>query len=141
MFRPTANSAIFSTTGQFMAEKGSPVPAAIAPRACGGSCSRGGPPSIAQIGSVERRRMSDIPDYRNLLVERRDAVGIITLNRPQALNALSEALISELASALDHFENDATIGAIVLTGGEKAFAAGADIKEMVNKSYPEIYLD
>jgi enoyl-CoA hydratase len=85
--------------------------------------------------------MSDIPGYRNLLLERRGRVGIITLNRPQALNALSAALISELASALDDFENDATIGAIVLTGSEKAFAAGADIKEMVNKSYPEIYIE
>jgi enoyl-CoA hydratase len=85
--------------------------------------------------------MSDIPDYRNLLVERRGAVGIITLNRPQALNALNAELISELASALDDFERDAGIGAIVLSGSEKAFAAGADIKEMVTKSYPEIYLD
>jgi len=85
--------------------------------------------------------MSDIPGHRNLLVERRGAVGIVTLNRPQALNALSAALISELASALDDFESDATIGAIVLTGGEKAFAAGADVKEMVTKSYPEIYVE
>jgi enoyl-CoA hydratase len=85
--------------------------------------------------------MSDIPDYRNLLVERRGAVGIITLNRPQALNALNAELISELASALDDFERDAGIGAIVLSGSEKAFAAGADIKEMVTKSYPEIYLE
>ena len=85
--------------------------------------------------------MSDIAPYRNLLVERRGAVGIITLNRPQALNALSAALIAELASALDDFESDAAIGAIVLTGGEKAFAAGADIKEMVTKTYPQIYLD
>jgi enoyl-CoA hydratase len=85
--------------------------------------------------------MSDTPDHRNLLVERRGAVGIITLNRPLALNALNAALISELASALDDFESDAAIGAIVLTGGEKAFAAGADIKEMVTKTYPQIYLD
>ena len=85
--------------------------------------------------------MSGIPGYQNLLVERRGAVGIITLNRPQALNALNAALISELASALDDFETDAAIGAIVLTGGEKAFAAGADVKEMVTKSYPEIYVE
>src|SRR3984893_17006971 len=85
--------------------------------------------------------MSGTPGYRNLLVERRGAVGIITLNRPQALNALNAALITELASALDNFESDAAIGAIVLTGGEKAFAAGADIKEMVTKTYPQIYLD
>ena len=85
--------------------------------------------------------MSDFSGYRNLLVERRGAVGIITLNRPEVLNALNAALISELASALDDFETDAAIGAIVLTGSEKAFAAGADIKEMVPKSYPEIYLE
>ena len=85
--------------------------------------------------------MSGTPGYQNLLVERRGAVGIITLNRPQALNALNAALITELASALDNFESDAAIGAIVLTGGEKAFAAGADIKEMLTKTYPQIYLD
>src|SRR6202045_3783678 len=85
--------------------------------------------------------MSGTPGYRNLFVERRGAVGIITLNRPQALNALNAALITELASALDNFESDAAIGAIVLTGGEKAFAAGADIKEMLTKTYPQIYLD
>ena len=85
--------------------------------------------------------MSDIPGRRNLLVERRGAVGIVTLNRPQALNALNAALISELASVLDDLETDAGIGAIVLTGGEKAFAAGADVKEMVAKSYPEIYVE
>jgi len=85
--------------------------------------------------------MSDIPGHRNLLVERRGAVGIVTLNRPQALNALNADLISELASALDDLEIDAGIGAIVLTGSEKAFAAGADVKEMVTKSYPEIYVE
>jgi enoyl-CoA hydratase len=85
--------------------------------------------------------MSDIPGHRNLLVERRGAVGIVTLNRPQALNALNADLISELASALDDLETDAGIGAIVLTGSEKAFAAGADVKEMVTKSYPEIYVE
>ena len=85
--------------------------------------------------------MSDIPGYQNILVERRGAVGIVTLNRPQALNALNAALISELAAALDDFEGDAAIGAIVLTGSDKAFAAGADVKEMAGKTYPEIYLE
>ena len=83
--------------------------------------------------------MSEQPGYRNILVERRGAVGIVTLNRPAALNALNAALISELAAALDDLEDDAAIGAIVLTGNEKAFAAGADVKEMVAKNYPEIY--
>jgi enoyl-CoA hydratase len=83
--------------------------------------------------------MSEQPGYRNVRVDRRDAVGIITLNRPAALNALNAALIAELAAALEDLEEDAAIGAIVLTGNEKAFAAGADVKEMVGKSYPEIY--
>ncbi|MBV9815461.1 MAG: enoyl-CoA hydratase [Alphaproteobacteria bacterium] len=85
--------------------------------------------------------MSEQPGYRNILVERRGAVGIVTLNRPAALNALNAGLIGELASALDELESDAAIGAIVLTGSEKAFAAGADVKEMVSKSYPEIYCE
>jgi len=85
--------------------------------------------------------MSEQPGYQTILVERRGAVGIVTLNRPQALNALNAALVAELGSALDDFESDAAIGAIVLTGSEKAFAAGADVKEMAPKSYPEIYLE
>jgi len=85
--------------------------------------------------------MSEQPGYQTILVERRGAVGIVTLNRPQALNALNAALVAELSSALDDFESDAAIGAIVLTGSEKAFAAGADVKEMAPKSYPEIYLE
>jgi enoyl-CoA hydratase len=80
-------------------------------------------------------------DYQYIHVERRDAVGLVTLNRPQALNALNAALISELGAALDDFETDTAIGAIVLTGTDKAFAAGADVKEMVGKSYPEIYME
>jgi enoyl-CoA hydratase len=79
--------------------------------------------------------------YRNILVERRGAVGIVTLNRPQALNALNAALIGELAAAIDEFEADDAIGAIVLTGTDKAFAAGADVKEMAGKSYPATYLE
>ena len=85
--------------------------------------------------------MSEHRDYQNLLVERRNAVGIITLNRPQALNALNTALIAELGAALDVFEADPAIGAIVLTGSDKAFAAGADVKEMAPKAYPDIYME
>ena len=79
--------------------------------------------------------------YEHILVERRDAVGLITLNRPQALNALCTPLIEELGTALDDLEADDAVGAIVLTGSEKAFAAGADIKEMQPKSYMDCYLD
>ncbi|HEX3971153.1 MAG TPA: enoyl-CoA hydratase [Stellaceae bacterium] len=79
--------------------------------------------------------------YQNILVETRGAVGLITLNRPQALNALCDALIRELGQALNGFEGDAAIGAVVLTGSEKAFAAGADIKEMASKTFVECYLE
>jgi enoyl-CoA hydratase len=78
--------------------------------------------------------------YENILVESRGAVGLITLNRPKALNALCDALIRELGQALDAFESDDKIGAIVLTGSDKAFAAGADIKEMQACSYMDVYL-
>src|SRR3954463_10561059 len=79
--------------------------------------------------------------YDNILVERRGAVGLITLNRPKALNALNAALITELGAAFDDLEGDPVIAAIVLTGGEKAFAAGADIKEMAGKSYMQAYAE
>ncbi|MFA7431603.1 MAG: enoyl-CoA hydratase [Rhodospirillaceae bacterium] len=78
--------------------------------------------------------------YEHILVETRGNVGLITLHRPKALNALCTPLIRELGKALDAFEADDDIGAIVLTGSEKAFAAGADIKEMSGKSYMDVYL-
>ena len=81
----------------------------------------------------------DSGQYENILVERRGGVGLVTLNRPKALNALNAALIAELGAAFDELEGDAAIAAIVLTGGEKAFAAGADIKEMAGKSYMQAY--
>jgi enoyl-CoA hydratase len=79
--------------------------------------------------------------YETILVETKGKVGVITLNRPQALNALNGQLIAEINMALDGFEQDSAIGCIVLTGSEKAFAAGADIKEMQGRTYPETYLD
>ena len=85
--------------------------------------------------------MSEAHAYQNIVVERRGAVGIVTLNRPQALNALNAALIGELSAALNECERDDAIGAIVLTGTDRAFAAGADVKEMAGKSYPETYLE
>ena len=78
--------------------------------------------------------------YENILVETRGRVGLITLNRPKALNALNAALIADLGQALDTFEANDEVGAIVLTGSERAFAAGADIKEMAGKSYMDVYL-
>src|SRR5712671_2502386 len=78
-------------------------------------------------------------EYANILVERRGPVGIVTLNRPQALNALNAALIAELGAAIDELEADPAIAAIILTGSERAFAAGADIKEMADKTYMQAY--
>jgi enoyl-CoA hydratase len=75
-----------------------------------------------------------------IIVETRGRVGLIRLNRPQALNALSTRLMEELEEALDAFEADDAIGAIVLTGNERAFAAGADIKEMKEKTFIDVYL-
>jgi enoyl-CoA hydratase len=78
--------------------------------------------------------------YHNIIVETRGRVGLVTLNRPQALNALNEALISELNEALNGFESNVEIGCTVITGSEKAFAAGADVKEMAEKTFVEAYL-
>jgi enoyl-CoA hydratase len=78
--------------------------------------------------------------YENILVETKGRVGIIRLNRPQALNALCKALVEDLGHALDAFEDDAGIGCVVLTGSEKAFAAGADIKEMKDRDYMDVYM-
>jgi enoyl-CoA hydratase len=75
-----------------------------------------------------------------ILQETRGAVGLITLNRPDALNALNAALMAELAAAVDRFEADPAIGALVITGSERAFAAGADIKEMKDKSFMDAFL-
>lgn len=77
--------------------------------------------------------------YETILVETRGKAGLITLNRPKALNALNSVVQKEVLAALDSFEADDNIGAIVLTGSEKAFAAGADIKEMQEKSYIDMY--
>ncbi|PCM49419.1 enoyl-CoA hydratase [Pseudomonas fluorescens] len=79
--------------------------------------------------------------YETILLENHGRVGLITLNRPQALNALNAQLVSEVNHALDGLEADADIGCIVITGSKKAFAAGADIKEMAELTYPQIYMD
>jgi len=78
--------------------------------------------------------------YANILVETHGRVGLIRLNRPQALNALNAALIEDLNRALEGFESDPAIAVMVLTGSEKAFAAGADIKEMQDKTFADVFL-
>jgi len=77
--------------------------------------------------------------FETILCETKGRVAIITLNRPKALNALNSQLVRELADALKGYEKDDNIGAIVLTGSEKAFAAGADIKEMAPKSFMDVF--
>jgi enoyl-CoA hydratase/carnithine racemase len=76
--------------------------------------------------------------YEMILTEKRGSVGLVTLNRPEARNALNNQLLHELINALEDFDNDDAVGALVVTGNEKAFAAGADIKEMADKSMSEI---
>jgi len=78
--------------------------------------------------------------YQNILIESKGRVGIIRLNRPQALNALNRALIGELGEAIRAFEADGNIGCVLLTGSDKAFAAGADIKEMADKTFIENFI-
>jgi enoyl-CoA hydratase len=78
--------------------------------------------------------------YQNILVETQGRVGIIRLNRPQALNALNKALIAELTQAIETFDADEKIGCMLMTGNDKAFAAGADIKEMADKPFIDAYL-
>jgi len=77
--------------------------------------------------------------YENILVETRGRVGLVTLNRPKQLNALNDALMNELGAALEAFDADDGIGAIVITGNAKAFAAGADIGAMATWSYMDVY--
>ena len=77
--------------------------------------------------------------YENILVETTGRVGVITLNRPKALNALNSATMTEVTAAVGELDSDNAIGCIVITGSEKAFAAGADIKEMSTKTATEMY--
>jgi enoyl-CoA hydratase len=79
--------------------------------------------------------------FQTLLVETAEGVSLIRLNRPDALNALNSQLLDELCRALDAAEADAGVACVVVTGSEKAFAAGADIKEMADKTYPEVFLE
>ena len=78
--------------------------------------------------------------YEKVIVESKGRVGVIRLTRPQALNALNRALVLDLTQAIDAFEADDAIGCLLITGSDKAFAAGADIKEMADKTFIEAYL-
>jgi enoyl-CoA hydratase len=85
--------------------------------------------------------MSDENTYATILVERRDRVGIVTLNRPEALNALNIEVMDDVTAACADLDRDPGIGCILLTGSARAFAAGADIKEMQPRTYQEMYAD
>ncbi|WP_305094582.1 enoyl-CoA hydratase [Prescottella sp. R16] len=80
-------------------------------------------------------------DFETIKVERNGRVGVITLNRPKALNALNAQLMSEVVAAVEEFDRDRGIGAMLITGSGRAFAAGADIKEMQPKSFMDMYID
>jgi enoyl-CoA hydratase len=82
----------------------------------------------------------NVTAYQNIKTETKGRVGIIRLDRPKALNALCADLVRELGQALDAFEADPGIGCVVLTGSDKAFAAGADIKEMKDQTYQDVFL-
>ena len=80
-------------------------------------------------------------NFENIIVGTNGNVGVITINRPQVLNALSNALMTEMESAIDQFENNPDIGALVITGNEKSFAAGADIAEMKDNTFAKAYME
>lgn len=79
--------------------------------------------------------------YKTILLDKEEGVGLITLNRPEALNALNKQLMDELTDALQNLESDKEVHVILLTGSEKAFAAGADIKEMASKNYMDVFME
>jgi enoyl-CoA hydratase len=96
--------------------------------------------SRASLGVAGRRHLSS--HYSNILVKAEGAssdVALITLNRPKHLNALNSELFKELNAALAEIDQDNSIGAVVITGSKRAFAAGADIKEMKDKTYDDVY--
>jgi len=87
----------------------------------------------------DTEQYQDTERYQNIVVERRGRVGLVTLDRPSALNALNTALMNELVDAVTAMDTDPDVGAVVITGSAKAFAAGADIKEMASNSYMDMY--
>src|SRR6185437_10855592 len=118
--------------------RANPVPPAARARSSA-SCKPGARRSIARRVRNSRHSERERMAYENILVETKGRVGVIRLNRPNALNALNRALIAELTQAVEAFEADANIGCMLITGSEKAFAAGADIKEMADKTFMDAY--
>lgn len=97
--------------------------------------------AVTTLPMAPRAATTDMPVYQTILVEQRGRVGLITLNRPKSLNALSRQLALEVLAALERFDADEQVGAIVITGSPRAFAAGADIAEMAEKSFGDFYMD
>jgi len=93
---------------------------------------------VAQLCAGSQGAEPTLPTLQYVELEKKGRVGIIRMNRPKQFNALSDALVSDIVAAVRHFNSDATCGCIILTGNGKAFAAGADIKEMMNKSFYEM---
>jgi enoyl-CoA hydratase len=114
----------------------SPDIAGLAERRPGGQIAANGAIRVASAILIQGRNMTA---FEHILVENKGAVGIIQINRPKILNALSFDVFSEIASAIDDLEEDEAIGCIVITGNEKAFAAGADIKEMQPKQFIDMF--
>merc|ERR1712121_96208 len=98
--------------------------------------------TLVRCFSISQQRFATVEgEYENIVVEvvgEKENVGVISLNRPKALNSLCDALITDLENALNKFQNDPNIGAVVLTGKGKAFAAGADIKEMQDREFADV---
>src|SRR6202451_4341656 len=97
---------------------------------------------IAPAGTLPRARSGagwTMSTFEYIIVESKGAVGVVTLNRPKMLNALSFGVFKEIAAAIDQLEADDAIGCILITGSEKAFAAGADIKEMQPKTFIDMF--
>ncbi|CAI2172946.1 9686_t:CDS:2 [Funneliformis geosporum] len=94
---------------------------------------------FSTFGALQKGHANSQTHYNNILTESHGKVGLITLNRPKALNALSSDLFHEVNDALLKYDDDSNIGAIVITGNERAFAAGADIKEMSDQTFAQVY--
>src|SRR5260370_20294106 len=136
-----ATSAISSPVSMSRTAPVLPARPATAARSSSGWSSPAVPRFIAPTASANAScfRRTTVA-YDNIETETKGRVGIVRLNRPKALNALCADLVRELGQALDAFEADPGIGCLVLTGSEKAFAAGADIKEMKEKTYQDVFL-
>src|SRR5882757_983911 len=138
MSMPTDRSAISSIPSPSTIAKANRAKSRAAAAMSSASYNRAARPSIAgpvngRLGNLDHPvagQGGEAVAYETIIVETRGKIGLITLNRPQALNALNSQVLTELVAAVKEFSANADIGAMVLTGSEKAFAAGADIKEM-----------